>query len=58
MEFDPLTIAIAAILSFLTGWLWFSPLLFGKKFQSLINCDASPPKPENMMYGMIAQWRD
>lgn len=55
VAFDPIPIAVATVVSFLTGWLWFSPLMFGKKFQALMQCGDNPPPPQNMMYGMVAQ---
>jgi Protein of unknown function (DUF1761) len=38
-----LALVVAAIARFLFGWLWYSPLLFGKSWMSLTNCD-----PEEM----------
>lgn len=36
-------LVVAAIMRFLFGWLWYSPLLFGKAWVSLTNCN-----PEEM----------
>jgi len=38
-----LALVVAAIARFLFGWLWYSPLLFGKTWMSLTNCS-----PEEM----------
>ncbi len=35
MGINILAIIVAVIVSFITGWLWFSPILFGKMFMQL-----------------------
>lgn len=38
-----LALVVAAVARFLFGWLWYSPLLFGRSWMALTNCD-----PEEM----------
>ena len=54
ITFAPLPTALAAIISFLTGWLWFSPLLFGKKYQQIIG--QSTLDGQKMLFGLVAQF--
>ena len=44
-----LALAVAALARFLFGWLWYSPLLFGKTWMTLTNCN-----PEEMKRRMPA----
>lgn len=39
-----LALAVAAIARFLFGWMWYSPLLFGKTWITLTNCNAQEMK--------------
>jgi len=39
-----LALVVAAIARFLFGWLWYSPLLFGKTWMSLTNCSPDEMK--------------
>ncbi len=36
MEINIFAVLVAVIASFIVGWLWFSPILFGKMFLELI----------------------
>jgi hypothetical protein len=39
-----LALLVAALARFLFGWLWYSPLLFGKTWMSLTNCNPDEMK--------------
>src|SRR5947209_4346317 len=42
-----LALVVAAIARFVFGWIWYSPLLFGKRWMSLTNC--SPDQMKSRM---------
>jgi hypothetical protein len=39
-----IALVVAAIARFLFGWLWYSPLLFGKTWMSPTNCSSQEMK--------------
>jgi len=39
-----LALVVGAVARFLFGWLWYSPLLFGKAWVSLTNCNSDEMK--------------
>jgi len=39
-----IALVVAAIARFLFGWLWYSPLLFGKAWMALTNCNPDEMK--------------
>ena len=48
MEISWLAVIVAAVIKFLIGWGWYSPMLFGKQWQ-----DLAKVTPEQVQSGLI-----
>lgn len=53
---DYLSIAFVSVIVFLVGWLWYSPLMFGKQWLKLMNIKKPQKAPElkTILIGFIA----
>ena len=48
-----LSVVISTVVTFIVGWLWYSPMLFAKPWMKLIGI--TEPKKDNMAPAMISQ---
>lgn len=47
MSINYVAVFVASLVTFIFGWLWYSPLLFGKKFIEWTGMKPDPEKPIN-----------
>ena len=55
LHLNHLAILVSAIIQWLIGAIWYSPLLFAKPWAAMVGLDMGK-KPKGMVYGMIASF--
>jgi hypothetical protein len=53
---NPWAILVAAVIQWILGALWYSPILFAKPWMALLGITPDPGKRKSMVFGMISSF--